>query len=65
MSETYIMGVDKNFYTDGDIVRLVIEPSGLNLQRSSSYYIVVNYYVTNNGEYVRLNNKSYQYSIEF
>lgn len=64
-SETYIMGVNKNFELDGTNVRLVINPEGLVLQKSSSYYIVMTFWVEKNGELLRLNDRNYQYSIEF
>lgn len=64
-SETYIMGVDKNFTVEENVVRLIIDPEGLTLEPSSSYYIVMTFWVELDGELVKLNNKNYNYSVEF
>ena len=76
-SEVYVMDnrlglgageIRKTFQISGSDIRLIIKPDDLNLVKSNSYYIVVNYWVDDpngSGQLVRLMNKNYSYSIEF
>lgn len=69
-SGTYYMDAtnslhNKDFEVSGDTIKLVINPSGLSLQSSKSYYLVMSYYVQRGSELVLLNNRNYEQSIEF
>lgn len=65
MSESYTMGKDKNFKTDGNTVELVINPSGLSLSSGYSYSIDIAFWVEQGGKLVKLNNKNYNYGVKF
>ena len=64
-SESYVMGVDNFFSQDGNTVELKITPAGLQLTTGNSYYIVMTFWVSQNGQLVQLNNKNYEYTIKF
>lgn len=64
-SETYIMGDNKTFQVENNTYKLVINPDGLSLESSKSYYVVMSYYVMKDDKLVLLNNKNYEHTIEF
>ena len=67
-SETYTMGVNKNFIKEGDTIKLVISPDILNqtnLVSGVEYFISAGFWVEQGGQLVKLNNKNYDYSFKF